>query len=47
MVLNKEDLLNVIGGSSSGKIGLGIIITAVGTFIIGLIDGFLRPLKCN
>jgi len=47
MVLDSENLLNVYGGSSAKKVGIGIIIAALGSFIVGIIDGFLRPLKCN
>lgn len=47
MVLEKNELLDVIGGASSKRIGLGIIFAAIGSFIVGIIDGFLRPLACN
>lgn len=47
MVLDKENLVNVVGGASAKNIGLGIIFAALGSFIVGIIDGFLRPLKCN
>ena len=47
MVLNKNELECVVGGGSSGKIGIGIILAALGSFIVGIIDGYLRPLKCN
>jgi len=47
MVLEKEKLLTVYGGAATKNIGLGIIIAALGSFIVGIIDGFLRPLKCN
>lgn len=47
MVLENDELLAVIGGASTKKIGLGVIIAAIGSFIIGIIDGFLRPLACN
>ena len=47
MVLEKEKLLTIYGGSSVKKVGIGIIIAALGSFIVGIIDGFLRPLKCN
>lgn len=47
MVLEKEKLINVYGGASIKNVGLGIIIAAFSSFIIGIIDGFLRPLKCN
>lgn len=42
--LNKEDLKNINGGFSFGSIvGIGAIIT----FIIGVIDGYVRPLACR
>lgn len=44
--LTKEELNNVQGGllrsvTTWGLIGAGI------TFIIGIIDGYIRPLPCN
>ncbi len=43
--LSKKNLLAIKGGSVSlakiGGIGAGII------FLIGVIDGFIRPLKCR
>ena len=47
MVLNDKKLMMTIGGGSAKNVGIGIIIAALGSFIVGLIDGFLRPLKCN
>lgn len=47
MVLENNDLMNIIGGATSKKIGIGIILAALGSFIVGIIDGFLRPLACN
>ena len=47
MVLDNKKLLTIYGGSSAKKVGIGIIIAAFGSFIVGIIDGFLRPLKCN
>ena len=47
MVLDKEKLITVYGGSTAKNVGLGIIIAALGSFIVGIIDGFLRPLRCN
>ena len=47
MVLETDSLKSIVGGSSVKNIGVGIIIAALGSFIVGLIDGFLRPLKCN
>lgn len=43
--LNKQDLLKVNGGGIS--FGVGLLITAGIVFVIGVIDGFMRPLKCN
>ena len=43
--LEKEELMNISGGGY--KWGLGALIAGGVTFIIGLIDGLLRPLKCN
>ncbi len=31
----------------AGGVGLGIMIVAGVIFIIGVIDGYVRPLKCN
>ena len=43
--LEKRQLLNISGGGIT--FGLGLLITAGITFIIGVIDGYIRPLKCN
>ena len=49
MVLKKEHLVNIYGGkittakATSFTVVLGIVVT----FIIGVIDGFKRPLACN
>lgn len=47
MILRSEELYNIVGGATSKKIGIGIIFAALGSFIVGIIDGFLRPLACN
>lgn len=47
MVLNENELINIYGGASTKKIGIGVILAALGSFIVGIIDGFLRPLACN
>ena len=47
MVLEEETLIKTIGGATAKNVGIGIIIAALGSFLVGLIDGFLRPLKCN
>ena len=41
--LKLDDLRNVNGGG----FGLALGIFAAVTFIIGVIDGYVRPLKCN
>lgn len=47
MILRSEELYNIVGGATSKKIGIGIIFAALGSFVVGIIDGFLRPLACN
>lgn len=44
-VLNDEEMMNINGGGFN--IGIAFGITAGITFLIGLIDGIIRPLKCN
>lgn len=44
MILNKQELNNIRGGGIASKF---IIIGGVITFIIGIIDGFFRPKRCN
>ncbi len=43
--MSKEELISIKGGVSKSVIlgATGMIIT----FLIGLIDGFYRPLACN
>ena len=43
--LTKEELKNVDGGGFS--VGIAVSIVAGVTFIIGVIDGIIRPLRCN
>lgn len=43
--LNKVELMETSGGGIS--LGLGLLIGAGIVFIIGVIDGYVRPLKCN
>lgn len=49
MGLSTEVLLGVYGGkiTASKTSTIAIIIGIVTTFIIGVIDGFKRPLGCN
>lgn len=43
--IESKELYKIQGGGISiwGGIGIGAIVT----FLIGVIDGFVRPLKCN
>ena len=43
--LKDVELMNIEGGAV--KIGMIVGIAAGITFLIGLIDGIIRPLKCN
>ena len=45
--LTNEELMNVDGGGIKLGIGIGFGIVAIGAFLIGVIDGLVRPLKCN
>ena len=42
MELKNEELQNVVGGG----IGKWVVIGGLISFIVGVIDGFLRPFKC-
>ncbi len=44
-LLNNENMLSVNGGALSAGAWLGIGAGIV--FLIGVIDGFLRPYKCR
>jgi hypothetical protein len=43
--ITNEELKQLTGGGISvwGGIGIGALIT----FLVGVVDGFVRPLKCN
>lgn len=43
--MSKEELLEIKGGAVSWT--LVTAITSGIVFLIGIIDGYLRPLKCN
>lgn len=43
--LDDKQLMSITGGGI--KLGIVIGIAAGITFIIGVIDGIVRPLKCN
>jgi len=43
--LSKQELKDINGGISiTGKL---LLVGGIVSFIIGIIDGFTRPLKCN
>ena len=44
-ILEQNDLKNVKGGALGSK--LIMVLVTGGAFLIGLIDGVLRPLKCR
>lgn len=41
--LNKKELENINGGG----LGVGLLIGAGVVFLIGVVDGFVRPLSCH
>ncbi|MCM1371203.1 MAG: class IIb bacteriocin, lactobin A/cerein 7B family [Clostridium sp.] len=43
--LTNEELKKVNGGGIS--LGVGLLIAAGVVFLIGAIDGYVRPLRCN
>ena len=44
-VLNENSLYEISGGGLSKSVLLAL--AAAGVFIVGVFDGFFRPLKCN
>jgi len=44
-ILKNEELNNVVGGGLTFKLLMSIV--GVSSFVIGLIDGLIRPLKCR
>lgn len=43
-----EELINISGGGKKGIwTAVGVVLSVLGTLIAGIIDGYLRPLKCN
>lgn len=47
MKLTQNELLNIRGGASGWVYGLIAGIGALVSFVAGLVDGYLNPLKCN
>lgn len=45
MILKEQELETIVGGGVSASV-VGII-GAIGVFLAGVVDGILRPLKCN
>ena len=45
MDIKDEELKCIDGGGFN--IGIAVLIAAGVTFVIGVIDGIVRPLKCN
>ena len=43
MIKDKKELKQINGGG----IGIGLLITAGIVFLAGLLDGYVRPSKCN
>lgn len=43
--IEQERLTTINGGAA--KLGIGLAIAAGVVFLIGVIDGFFRPLRCN
>ncbi len=43
----ETEKLNQIQGGGGISLGVGLLIVAGAVFVIGVIDGFFRPLKCN
>ena len=44
-MLTKEELLSIQGGAVDWAV-VGVVAAAV-IFIVGVLDGFVRPLSCN
>lgn len=44
-MLEKNDLLNIYGGAIDFAV-VGVVVAAV-IFVIGVIDGIVRPLSCR
>jgi len=44
-ILNDCELYNIEGGAIKKSLVMGLL--ALGVLVAGIIDGLLRPLKCN
>lgn len=45
MILKNEELKDIKGGGMS--FGLLVSLVALGAFLIGVLDGIMRPLSCH
>lgn len=45
MIIHEQEMKQIVGGGFS--LSLGALIGAGITFLIGLIDGYVRPLACH
>jgi len=43
--INDKELEQIEGGGISWGIALGIV--AAVTFVVGVVDGYINPIKCN
>ena len=46
ITLSEKESVEYIGGGKA-SIGLGLFFAALGSFILGFIDGFSNPKACN
>ena len=44
-MMSKNELLEIKGGGISA--GLGLLLGGIVTFLIGVFDGYFRPLSCH
>ncbi|MGM9878106.1 MAG: class IIb bacteriocin, lactobin A/cerein 7B family [Bacilli bacterium] len=44
-MLVQSELVEIKGGAAKWVVGIGI--GAIITFIIGVVDGYIRPISCN
>lgn len=44
-MLTEQELFNINAGAA--KWTAGLVVGAIISFLVGIIDGFLRPLGCN
>lgn len=45
LILKEQELETIVGGGISYSVLA--IVGAIGVFIAGVVDGIIRPLKCN